>query len=217
MKWEGFDKYLSNEEKLGECVQNYEKKRTVYKEKINEEIFYIKKYTLRKKESFLSNLKIKSDPAMHYKEISDELNKINILHVLPEYINVRSESLFQRTVILVMKDGGIPLNEYISNYEEKLDLFNEFFNIFIKLCKNRIYSRDYNLEGALIGKDRNIRLIDFDKYRIKKNINKRFKRKIIDNLRKSYIKKNRKKEFEEFLKMEISRVIKELEWENDIK
>ena len=105
---------------------------------------------------------------MHYKEISDELNKINILHVLPEYINVRSESLFQRTAILVMKDGGIPLNEYISNYEEKLDLFNEFFNIFIKLCKNRIYSRDYNLEGALIGKDRNIRLIDFDKYRIKK-------------------------------------------------
>lgn len=135
---------------------------------------------------------------MHYKEISDELNKINILHVLPEYINVRSENLFQRTVILVMKDGGIPLNEYISNYEEKLDLFNEFFNIFIKLCKNRIYSRDYNLEGALIGKDRNIRLIDFDKYRIKKNINKRFKRKIIDNLRKSYIKKIEKKNLKNF-------------------
>lgn len=73
-----------------------------------------------------------------------------------------------------------------------------------------------NLNGNLIIK-KVAKHIDFDKYRIKKNINKRFKRKIIDNLRKSYIKKNRKKEFEEFLKMEISRVIKELEWENDIK
>ena len=116
-----------------------------------------------------------------------------------------------------MKDGGVSLNNYISNYEEKVNFFIEFFNIFIRLCQNGIYSKDYNLEGALLGNDGKLRLIDFDKYRIKKIVTKKFKKKLIDNLRKNYIKKNREKGFEEFLKKEIIRVTKELKWEKDIK
>ena len=144
------------------------------------------------------------------------MKEINILHIAPEYIAVKNENMLQRTAILVMKDGGTPLNDYINDYEEKLEFFKEFFNIFIKLCKNKIYSRDYNLEGALLGKDEKLRLIDFDKYRIKKIITKKFKEKLINNLKKSYLKKNRKKSFEDFLKKEIDRVVKELGWEKDI-
>ncbi|WP_462425190.1 hypothetical protein ABF215_06285 [Fusobacterium sp. THCT13E1] len=217
MNWGNFDKYLSKDMKeLGECVQNYENNRIVYREEIDGEIFYIKKYIMKKRDSFLSNLGIKNDLAKHYQKVSRKLKEINILHIAPEYIAVKNENMLQRTAILVMKDGGTPLNDYINDYEEKLEFFKEFFNIFIKLCKNKIYSRDYNLEGALLGKDEKLRLIDFDKYRIKKIITKKFKEKLINNLKKSYLKKNRKKSFEDFLKKEIDRVVKELGWEKDI-
>ena len=217
MNWGNFDKYLSKDMKeLGECVQNYENNRIVYREEIDGEIFYIKKYIMKKRDSFLSNLGIKNDLAKHYQKVSRKLKEINILHIVPEYIAVKNENMLQRTAILVMKDGGTPLNDYINDYEEKLEFFKEFFNIFIKLCKNKIYSRDYNLEGALLGKDEKLRLIDFDKYRIKKIITKKFKEKLINNLKKSYLKKNRKKSFEDFLKKEIDRVVKELGWEKDI-
>lgn len=196
MNWGNFDKYLSKDMKeLGECVQNYENNRIVYREEIDGEIFYIKKYIMKKRDSFLSNLGIKNDLAKHYQKVSRKLKEINILHIAPEYIAVKNENMLQRTAILVMKDGGTPLNDYINDYEEKLEFFKEFFNIFIKLCKNKIYSRDYNLEGALLGKDEKLRLIDFDKYRIKKIITKKFKEKLINNLKKSYLKKNRKKKF----------------------
>lgn len=218
MKWRIFDKYLSKDiEELGECIQNCEDNRIVYREEINGEIFYIKKYIMKKRDSFFSNLGIKNDLAKHYEKVSKELKKINVLHVKSEYINIRREGLFKRTVILVMKDGGVSLNNYISNYKEKVNFFIEFFNIFIRLCQNGIYSKDYNLEGALLGNDGKLRLIDFDKYRIKKIVTKKFKKKLIDNLRKNYIKKNREKGFEEFLKKEIIRVTKELKWEKDIK
>lgn len=217
MNWGNFDKYLSKDMKeLGECVQNYKNNRIVYREEIDGEIFYIKKYIMKKRDSFLSNLGIKNDLAKHYQKVSRKLKEINILHIAPEYIAVKNENMLQRTAILVMKDGGTPLNDYINDYEEKLEFFKEFFNIFIKLCKNKIYSRDYNLEGALLGKDEKLRLIDFDKYRIKKIITKKFKEKLINNLKKSYLKKNRKKSFEDFLKKEIDRVVKELGWEKDI-
>ena len=217
MNWGNFDKYLSKDMKeLGECVQNYENNRIVYREEIDGEIFYIKKYIMKKRDSFLSNLGIKNDLAKHYQKVSRKLKEINVLHIVPEYIAVKNENMLQRTAILVMKDGGTPLNDYINDYEEKLEFFKEFFNIFIKLCKNKIYSRDYNLEGALLGKDEKLRLIDFDKYRIKKIITKKFKEKLINNLKKSYLKKNRKKSFEDFLKKEIDRVVKELGWEKDI-
>lgn len=217
MNWGVFDKYLLNDEKkLGKCIQNYKNNRIVYREEIDGEIYYIKKYIMKKKDSFFCNLGIKNDLAKYYKKISKELKRINVLHVEPEYMNVRSKNIFQRTAILVMKDGGIPLGNYINDYEEKLEFFKEFFNIFIKLCKNKIYSRDYNLEGALLGKDEKLRLIDFDKYRIKKIITKKFKKKLINNLKKSYLKKNRKKSLEDFLKKEIDRVVKELRWEKDI-
>ena len=218
MKWGIFDKYLSKDiEELGECIQNCEDNRIVYREEINGEIFYIKKYIMKKRDSFFSNLGIKNDSAKHYEKISEELEKTNILHIKSEYISVKKEGLFRRTVILVMKDGGVSLNNYISNYKEKVNFFIEFFNIFIRLCQNGIYSKDYNLEGALLGNDGKLRLIDFDKYRIKKIVTKKFKKKLIDNLRKNYIKKNREKGFEEFLKKEIIMVTKELKWEKDIK
>lgn len=218
MEWGIFDKYLSeNIESLGECVQNHKNTRMVYKEEVNGEVFYIKKYIMKKRDSFFSNLGIKNDSAKHYEKISEELEKTNILHIKSEYISVKKEGLFRRTAILVMKDGGTPLDNYIYNYKDKLDLFKEFFNIFIRLCQNGIYSKDYNLEGALLGNDGKLRLIDFDKYRIKKIVTKKFKKKLIDNLRKNYIKKNREKGFEEFLKKEIIMVIKELKWEKDIK
>lgn len=185
MNWGNFDKYLSKDMKeLGECVQNYENNRIVYREEINGEIFYIKKYIMKKRDSFFSNLGIKNDLAKHYEKVSKELKKINVLHVKSEYVNIRREGLFKRTVILVMKDGGVSLNNYISNYKEKVNFFIEFFDIFIRLCQNGIYSKDYNLEGALLGNDGKLRLIDFDKYRIKKIVTKKFKKKLINNLKK---------------------------------
>ena len=134
----------------------------------------------------------------------------------PEYISVRSKNIFQRTAILVMKDGGITLESYIKNYEIEQEYFKIFFNLFVKLCQNKIYSRDYNLEGALLGKDGELRLIDFDKYRIKRIVTKKFKKKLIENLKENYLYKNRDINFENFLKKEIDRVIKELGWEKDI-
>ncbi|MEJ6466106.1 hypothetical protein [Fusobacterium ulcerans] len=217
MNWGIFDKYLLNDEKkLGECIQNYKSNRIVYREEIDGKIYYIKKYIMKKKDSFFCNLGIKNDLAKHYEKISKELKRINVLHVEPEYISVRSKNIFQRTAILVMKDGGITLESYIKNYEIEQEYFKIFFNLFVKLCQNKIYSRDYNLEGALLGKDGELRLIDFDKYRIKRIVTKKFKKKLIENLKENYLYKNRDINFENFLKKEIDRVIKELGWEKDI-
>lgn len=112
--------------------------------------------------------------------------------------------------------GGGSLENKIKNFIEEKEIVVEYFNIFIKLCKNNIYPYDYNLGGALLGNDGKLRLIDFDGYKKEKFLSSSKKRHLIFNLQRIYRGKNRTLEDEKFLKNEIKRVVQELGWEKNI-
>lgn len=133
-------------------------------------------------------------------------------HVEPYYIKVKKYSFFKRTSILVTKDSGISLENYIDNFEEHLDWFNYFFDTFILLCKNGIYCTDYNPDGMLINDKKELVLIDFDAFKTKFILTGKYKKYIIKQLEKIYSDVKRSKKFENYCKKEIRRVVKELKW-----
>ena len=57
-----------------------------------------------------------------------------------------------------------------------------------------------------------LRLTDFDDYRIRSFLTNSLKKRLIRNLKRIYLEEKRTEECEEFLKSQIKRVIKKLNW-----
>lgn len=209
-----FLEYFDKEKiKKKKCIQNNEGRRIIFTEKIDGEIYFIKKYIPRKQRKRSIAFGLRKDRVEHYKFISDKLEILGIPHVKPECIIINRKSFFERESILVTKYGGIPLGE-IPDLEKKENrkLFDKFFNYFILMCKNGIYSTDYNSGGALVKNDE-LYLIDFDPYRTKWIVTKKFKEYVIYKLEKTlHIDKKNDEEFKNYLKKQVLRVRKELGW-----
>lgn len=206
-----------DEKKLesSECIRNYKNKKMVFLTEIDGKRFYIKKYVPYNRRRYTIGLGLKEDLAMHYKTISDKFKSLKIPHIEPYYIKIQKKGLLDRASILVTKDGGESLEKYISNYKEHLDYFEYFFNTFVYLIKNGIYCTDYNPDGLLVGKDGVLRFIDFDAYKTKFFVTKKFKKYLISNLKKIYVDIPERKEFNEYCKIKIDEVIKKLGWEKE--
>lgn len=203
-----------NDEKLKskDCIRNYKDRKVVFFREIDGEKFYIKKYVPYGKAEKRIAFGLQKDRAEHYKFISDKFKKLGVKHVEPYYIKVNRYSFFKRTSILVTKDGGISLENYVDKFEEHLDWFKYFFDLFIYLCKNGIYCTDFNPDGILVNSKGELVLIDFDAYKTKLFLTKKYKRYLIKALEEIYSNTKREKKFEEYCKKEIKRVIEELKW-----
>ena len=209
-----FIKYFDEDRIKDEnCIQNTQNRRIIFTEEIEGERYYIKKYVPHKQRKRAIAFGLQRDRAEHYKFISEKLDKLGIPHIRPEFVIINRKSFFQRESLLVTKYGGIPLGK-IPDFDQihKRKLLDKFFDYFIVLCKNGIYPTDYNFGGALV-KDEGLYLIDFDPYRTKLFLTKKFKKYVIHKLeRRMYLDTKREEEFENYLKKQVSRVRKELGW-----
>lgn len=203
-----------NEEKIfsEDCLKNYKNRRIIFVKEIDGKKYYIKKYVPYGKREKLIAFGLLRDKAEHYKFISEKFKKLGIKHVEPYYTKVRRYSFFKRASILVTVDSGISLENYIDSFEENKEWFCKFFDLFIYLSKNGIYCTDYNPDGCLVNDKGELLLIDFDAFKTKLILTKKYKKYIIKQLAKIYSDIKRSKEFEEFCKKEIERVVKELNW-----
>lgn len=213
-----FFKYLVESNIKGnECIRNYKGRKLVFLEEIAGEKYYIKKYIPKKSYQYKITLGIKEDPAIHCKNICKELEKIKVPCIEPYYVKIYKKSLFNRVSIFVTKDCGESLEKYLPKFNQYKEWFDYFFNTFLYLAQNKVYSTDYNLGGILVGKDGVLRLIDFDSYRRKRFLTKKYKRYIIENLEKqAYKNKEEYKEYDEYAREKIKDIIKKLGWEKDI-
>ena len=180
-----FMDYFNSEKLKGKkCIRNDRDKKNVYMEEIDGEIYYIKKYKAygRRKRNMAFGLK--RDPALYYKDISEKLKKIGIPHAEPFVIQVNRTSFFQRESLYVTKKAGVHLEEY--GYNDRL--IQTFFDYFLLILKNRIYPTDYNTDGALVNSSGQLVLIDFDAYRQKIFLTKKFKKYVFIKLKKNFYK-----------------------------
>lgn len=208
-----FLEYFDKEKNYSkDCVRNYKDRKVVFFKEIDGKKYYIKKYIPYGKREKAIAFGLQRDRALHYKFISEQFRKLGVKHVEPYYIKVKKYSFFKRASILVTKDSGISLENYIDNFEEHLDWFNYFFDTFILLCKNGIYCTDYNPDGMLINDKKELVLIDFDAFKTKFILTGKYKKYIIKQLEKIYSDVKRSKKFEDYCKKEIRRVVKELKW-----
>lgn len=213
MNYEYFDKYLDDNEDLNKyIVSNYKNKRIVYMEVIEGEKYFIKKYIPYGKRKIRTAFGLYEDRAIHYEKIQKKIEKINIPCVKLEYKKIKRSSFFKRTSIIVTKDSGNTLENYLNEFERNKDLIDQYYNIFEILIKNKIYPIDYNTTGALIGLDKCIRLTDFDDYRTNVILTNTLKKRIIKNLKRVYEEIGRREEEKEFLKNKIKVVIKNVGW-----
>jgi hypothetical protein len=85
----------------------------------------------------------------------------------------------------VTEDVGESVYSYLNSYEDHIGWFQYFFQIYRKLYKNRIYSKDYNMGSLLINSDQKLYLIDFDEY-LSRMMTPRFKRRLRENFVKQF-------------------------------
>ncbi|MGF6905615.1 hypothetical protein [Fusobacterium sp. PH5-44] len=213
-----FLEYFEDEKKKSnECIKNYRNKRLIFLKNIDEKKYYIKKYFLPGRRGKMLALGLREDKVDKNVRISKELDKLKINHVKIVFFAKRKLSLFQNVSILVTEDGGRVFADFISEYTKYKELFINFFDLFIKLCKNNIYPDDYSYINVLVNERKELVLFDFDEYKMRKFfITNKFKKKILQNLKDCLIEEEMKK-FDEFVKfsyMEIERVKKELGWDN---
>lgn len=190
MDYTYFDKYLNSDLDLSNCISNHKDKTFVFREEINGQIYYIKKYIPYGKRKVRIALGILDDRTVHYKKISNRLIKLGIPHVKLEYSKIEKKSFFNRSSILVTKHGGEPFESYLKNYKNNEMLIKLYYEYFLKLVKNKIYPIDYNTNGFLVS-DKGIQLIDFDDYRINTFLTKKLKKRLVNNLRRIYLEKKR--------------------------
>lgn len=113
------------------------------------------------------------------------MKELGVKHVEPYYIKVRRYSFFKRASILVTKDGGISLENYIKDFRKHEEWFKYFFDTYIYLAKNGIYCTDYNPDGMLVNEKGELLLIDFDAFKTKIYLTKKYKRYLIECLMKN--------------------------------
>lgn len=212
MNWQFFDKYLEENENFGECISNHKNKILVYKENVEGTNFYIKKYIPYGKRKIRMAFGIYDDRAVHYEKVTKYLKKLNLPYVELEYKKIKKISFFNRVSIIVTKDCGITFENFVNDFEKNKELIIKFYDFFIILVKNKIYPIDYNTGGMLIDVNGKLRLTDFDDYRVKNFLTSNLKKRLIRNLKRIYLEEKRTEECEEFLKSQIKRVIKKLNW-----
>ncbi|WP_319372291.1 hypothetical protein [uncultured Ilyobacter sp.] len=195
------------------CLKNYRNRRVIFSEKIDGEMYYIKKYIPHKQRERAIAFGLQRDRAEHYKFISEKLDKLGIPHIRPEFVIINRKTFFKRESLVITKYGGISLGK-IPDFDkiQKRKLIDKFFDYFIVMCKNGIYPTDYNFGGALV-RNEELYLIDFDPYRTKMIVTKKFREYVIYKLeRRACIETNFGEEFNNYLKNQIYRVRRELGW-----
>ena len=212
MKLKFFDKYLEENGNFGECISNHKNKILVYKENVEGTNFYIKKYIPYGKRKIRMAFGLYDDRAIHYEKVVKYLEKLDLSYVKLEYKKIKKITFFDRVSIIVTKDCGVTFENFVNDFEKNKELIIKFYDIFIILVKNKIYPIDYNTGGMLIDINGKVRLTDFDDYRIKSLLTSNLKKRLIRNLKRIYLEEKRTEECEEFLKSQIKRVIKKLNW-----
>jgi len=212
MNWQFFDKYLEKNENFGECISNHKNKILVYKENVEGTNFYIKKYIPYGKRKIRMAFGIYDDRAIHYEKVVKYLEKLDLPYVKLEYKKIKKITFFDRISIIVTKDCGVTFENFVNDFKKNKELIIKFYDFFILLIKNKIYPTDYNTGGMLIDNKGILRLTDFDDYKINSFLTTSLKRRLIRNLSRIYLEEIRTKECEEFLKNQIKRVVKELNW-----
>lgn len=212
MKLKFFDKYLEENGNFGECISNHKNKILVYKENVEGTNFYIKKYIPYGKRKIRMAFGLYDDRAIHYEKVVKYLEKSDLPYVKLEYKKIKRITFFDRVSIIVTKDCGVTFENFVNDFEKNKELIITFYDIFIILVKNKIYPIDYNTGGMLIDINGKVRLTDFDDYRIKSLLTSNLKKRLIRNLKRIYLEEKRTEECEEFLKSQIKRVIKKLNW-----
>ncbi|MGL5058136.1 MAG: hypothetical protein ACRC6A_12325, partial [Fusobacteriaceae bacterium] len=99
------------------------------------------------------------------------------------------------------------------NIDIQKELINRYFDYFIKMFKNGIYVTDYNLSGALIDENNEIKLIDFDAYKKRFFLTRKLKKRIIEEVYKGNNLDNiggYSKELSEYMKCKIESILKGL-------
>lgn len=195
-----------------DCKKNHKNKKIIFYREIGQEKFWIKKYIPYGKRRFTIALGLKRDSVEHYNYISRKLDILGVEHVKAYYTKIKKGSLFKRQSLLVTKDSGKSLENYIENFEKHIEWFTYFFDLYVYLAKNNIYCTDYNPDGMLVGEDLKLRLIDLDAYKYKKFISLNFQKYLLEELEKIYLDMDRNKDFENFCKVQIEKVKKELKW-----
>lgn len=191
-----FKDYFDSEKlKNKNCIRNDRDKKNVYIEEIDGEIYYIKKYKAygRRKRNMAFGLK--RDPARYYKDISEKFKKIGIPHAEPLVVLVNRTSFFERESLYVTKKAGVHLEEY--GIDKKL--IQKFFDYFITMLKNKIYPTDYNTDGALVNSEGKLVLIDFDAYRQKIFLTRKFKEYVFIKFKNNFYKDFSEKIREEYI------------------
>lgn len=213
-----FLKYFSDKiNNSSECIKNHKNKRVVFLRNIDGKNYYIKKYYLPGRRGKMLALGLREDKVDRNIRISRELDKLKIAHVKIVFSAKRRLSLLQNVSMIVTEEGGKVLADFISDYGENKELFLNFFNLFIKLCRNNIFPDDYSYTNVLVNENKELVLFDFDEYKTKSFfITNKFKKKILQNL-KDCLLEEKAKEFSEFVQFsyqEIERVKIELNWQN---
>ena len=212
MDYQFFDKYLEENGDFGECVSNHKDKTLVYKEKFEDENFYIKKYIPYGKRKIRMAFGLYDDRAIHYEKVIKYLEKLDLPYVKLEYKKIKKITFFDRVSIIVTKDCGVTFENFVNDFEKNKELIIKFYDIFIILVKNKIYPIDYNTGGVLIDINGKLRLTDFDDYRIRSFLTNSLKKRLIRNLKRIYLEEKRTEECKKNLKNQIKRVVKELNW-----
>ncbi len=164
-----FLEYFNEEKNVSpEIIKNSKNKRIIFRKEVETKKYYIKKYILEGRKAIPVVLGLRRDKAKHYEFISKKMKKIGIKHIEPYYIKVKRKSFFSIHSILVTKARGEKtLEDYIKDFKLYKDWFRYYFDVFVLLCKNGIYSTDYNLSGMLVNEKNELLLLDFDSYKIK--------------------------------------------------
>ncbi|PID67149.1 MAG: hypothetical protein CR959_01670 [Fusobacteriales bacterium] len=216
MKEDIFLRYFYEDyERMFEIIKNHKNKRIIFKSEIEGNKYYIKKYVLKGRKVLSVKVGLKRDKASHYKFISNKLKKLRVNHVEPYYIKTITKSLLNIESILVTREEGTKtVEDFIMDFKEHQKIFKVFFDTFIFLCKNGIYCTDYNLSGMLVNEKNELLLIDFDSYKTKFYLSKKFKKRVIDGLINGYKAENYYscKEFQEYCEKELKRVLEKLKW-----
>lgn len=112
--------------KTKELIVNEVGTRYVFREEVDAEVFFIKKYTPRhRKKRLRIFFHLERDKALHYKYISDILKKLNINHMPPIFIKIKK--LFRES-IFVTRYGSEPLSKILKTLD--LEQQKSVLNIF---------------------------------------------------------------------------------------
>lgn len=200
-----------------ECISNYKNKKMIYRDVIDGETYFIKKYSPKGRRRITIGLGLKKDFSIHYKSIYDRITTLGISSPEPLMVEINKKSIFERDSLFVTRDSGETLIDFLGskvNDSEKYKYIDRYFYYYINMVQNKIYCTDYNLGGALI-KDGELHLIDFDAYKINKIKTNQFLGRLKYSLKKGALNYScLEDEIRDYLEKKVKETIKLLKWDN---